>query len=186
MSRKMSDLKPGFRAEVKTLLKSCKDKGVETKPFFTLRTPEEQARLWRQSRSTQEVKDAIASLDRDGAPYLAKVLRDVGPHYGQPVTNALPGNSWHQWGKACDCYWLVETGKAEWSSAKKITLPDGTKGNGYRIYADLAKAQRLTAGGFWTSPKDWPHVQQHAESSPCKLQSWPDIEKAMKKKFGEG
>ncbi len=185
MSRRVSDLTTAFRKDVKTLRDACKTKGVEMKPYFTLRTPEEQAKLWRQSRSSQQVKDGIAQLKKDGAPYLAQVLKDVGPQQGTPVTNALPGNSWHQWGKACDCYWLLDD-SAEWSTAKKITLPDGTQQNGYRLYAQVAKEQGLTAGGFWTSLKDWPHVQHPADSSPRRLYSWAEIDEAMKKKFGGG
>ena len=71
-------------------------------------------------------------------------------------------------GKACNCYWLLDD-SAEWSTAKKITLPDGGQHNGYQLYAQVAKEQGLTAGGFWTSLKDWPHVHvRPASGSPSR------------------
>ncbi|GAK49224.1 hypothetical protein U14_00443 [Candidatus Moduliflexus flocculans] len=56
--------------------------------------------------------------------------QSVGPQYGDPVTNALPGCSWHQWNEAVDLFWVID-GKAEWSSKKKIMLQDGSSVNGY-------------------------------------------------------
>lgn len=156
MTRDLSRLAPEFRESVEVLLKRCLDRGVEMVPYCTIRTPAEQARLWRQSRSGATVRAKIAEF-RKSAPFLAAVLGGVGPQFGRHVTNAPPGLSWHQWGEAVDCYWLVE-GKAEWSARRQ-----GAK-NGYRIYAGEAESTptALEAGGWWTSLKDWPHVQRVA------------------------
>lgn len=154
MSRDLTDLVPSFREQVELLLRRCRDRGVEMVPYRTVRTPAEQSQLWRQSRSGSEVRSQIAEF-MEAAPFLAGVLEGAGPQFGRHVTNALPGLSWHQWREAVDCYWLVD-GKAEWSARRR-----GAK-NGYRIYAGEAEAAGLEAGGFWSSIKDWPHVQRVA------------------------
>lgn len=180
MSRDINDLISEFRDKAVALLASCRQAGIEMVPYFTLRTPEEQAKLWRQSRSAAEIVAMISELRGHGANYLADVIESVGPQFGDPVTNAVPGNSWHQWGEALDCFWLVD-GKAEWSIHKKI---DGK--NGYRTYAGTASEAGLTAGGHWPSFKDWPHVQLRSASSPKGTGlSWAEIDTEMRVKFGD-
>jgi peptidoglycan L-alanyl-D-glutamate endopeptidase CwlK len=178
MAADLNQLIPEFKATVVELISLCKQRGVEMRPYFTIRDPFEQARLWRQSRSTEEIQQKISEFERDGAEFLAHCLRSVGPQYGDHVTDSPPGFSWHQWGEALDCFWVVD-GRAEWSAKKTI---NGL--NGYRVYADIAKELQLTPGGFWTSLKDWPHVQLRAISNPGKVMSLVDINAKMKARFG--
>ena len=105
-------------------------------------------------------------------------LESVGPQNGAHVTNAPPGYSWHQWGEAMDCFWLVN-GNAEWSTRKKIN-----GNNGYRVYADIAVSLDLNAGGFWRSFKDWPHIQLRQHSSPKSVFSITQVNEQMKRQFG--
>lgn len=179
MSIDVSLLVPDFRDKLNSLMSACQGQGVEMRPYFGIRSPFEQARLWRQSRSSEEIALKIAGLRGQGAPFLAHCLESVGPQNGAPVTNAIPGLSWHQWGEAVDCSWVV-AGKTEWSTQKKV---DGT--NGYRVYAEQAQALGLDPGGFWKSLKDWPHVQLRAASSPLKVYSLVEIDKAMMERFAE-
>jgi hypothetical protein len=88
------------------------------RPYDTLRSPFEQAKLWRQSRSTQQINAQIAEFTNAGADFLAHCLKSVGPQSGKPVTYAPPGLSWRQWGKSMDAFWLVN-GDAVWSITKK-------------------------------------------------------------------
>ncbi len=178
MAADLDQLVPDFRPVVINLLFRCMQRGVEMRPYFTLRDPFEQARLWRQSRSTAQIEAKIAEFEQDGADFLAHCLRSVGPQHGDPVTNTPPGFSWHQWGEAVDCFWLVD-GKAEWSARKTI---DGL--NGYHVYAEEAAQLELTPGGHWRSFKDWPHVQFRAASNPGKLMSVTDIDVQMRMRFG--
>ncbi len=178
MAANLDQLIPEFRPKVVELLARCIQRGVEMRPYFTLRDPFDQARLWRQSRSAEEIQQKIAEFEKGGADFLAHCLESVGPQHGGPVTNTPPGFSWHQWGEAVDCFWLVN-GAAEWSSQK---LVNGI--NGYRVYVDLAKDIQLTPGGLWTSLKDWPHVQFRSVSNPGKIMSLSQINKAMKARFG--
>ena len=179
MSRDLNDLVPDFRIQVEQLLAECESSGYTMKPFFTLRTPFEQGKLWRQSRSGQQVFQKINELKNMGADFLAYCIESVGPQQGRHVTNAIPGMSWHQWGEAVDCYWLLN-GTAEWSTRKKINNV-----NGYANYAMLAKTHGLDAGGHWSSFKDWPHVQFRGVSHPGKLFSLKEINEEMEKRFGD-
>lgn len=177
MSRDLDDLTADFRGVLDDLLENCRRRGVEMRPFFTLRNVVEQAALWRQSRSSQEVETEIARLEAADAQFLAQALRDAGPQSGRWATNAIPGYSWHQWGEAVDCFWLVD-GKAEWSARRQI---DGQ--NGYEIYANEAERLGLTAGGHWKTAKDWPHVQLQGHSSPGAVFTLAQINAAMRERF---
>jgi hypothetical protein len=178
MSRDLADLNADFRPTVETLLRNCRDRGCEMRPFFTLRSAAEQAILWRQSRPSQQINAKIAELEQAGAPFLAQVIRDVGPANGRHVTNAIPGLSWHQWGEAVDCFWLLDD-EAEWSSRRRV---DGR--NGYHVYAEEAQRLDLDAGGLWRSFKDWPHVQLRKVASPARIYGYPEIDAEMRARFG--
>lgn len=179
MAVALNGLETGFRQQVEELLRQCLEGGVEMRPYTGVRTPEVQAKLWRQSRAKEEINAAIARLKQSGAPFLASVIDGVGPQHGPHVTNALPGLGWHQWGEAVDCFWALN-GTAEWSTTK---LADGL--NGYKFYAGKAKLLGLTAGGFWTSFKDWPHVQLRTAGSPVTAGvTVAEIDEEMKKRFG--
>lgn len=182
MSRDLSLLEPEFRGDVEGVLGECEGLGVTMRPFFTLRDPFEQARLWRQSRPIMQIMAKVAELEAAGAEFLAHVLVVVGPQFGRHVTNAIPGLSWHQWGEAVDCFWLVD-GEAEWSTRKKRPIADGREVNGYRLYGELAVEAGLTSGGFWTSLKDWPHLQKRSKGVRTFF-DLPAISAEMEARFG--
>ena len=177
MSRELDDLLPEFRNSVLQLLQNCNQSGYEMRQFYTLRTPFEQGILWRQSRSTAQIDQKIGELRSNHAEFLAHCIESVGPQNGRHVTNAIPGFSWHQWGEAVDCFWLVN-GDAEWSTRRKINGK-----NGYVNYGTIAKAMGLTAGGFWSSFRDWPHVQMRKESNPGRVFDLAEIDREMMDRF---
>jgi len=84
-----------------------------------------------------------------------------------------------QWGFALDCFWVVD-GQAEWSVKR---LVNGK--NGFQVYAAVANQIGLTAGGLWTSLKDWPHVQMSRAASPLGEFTLEQIDAAMKSRFGQ-
>jgi peptidoglycan L-alanyl-D-glutamate endopeptidase CwlK len=182
MSRDMKDLIADFRSDVEEVLAACRQLGIEMRPYFTLRDPWEQAKYWRQSRSIEEIQTAIRDLEQKGAPFLAHILHSVGPQFGDHVTDALPGTSWHQWGEAVDCFWLLD-GEAEWSTRKKVTLADGREMNGYRLYGEEGVKRGMISGGFWSDLVDWPHLQKQS-GSVLNHYSWPEIDREMRKRFG--
>jgi peptidoglycan L-alanyl-D-glutamate endopeptidase CwlK len=174
----IDDLDTEFRAKLEIVLNECAGTGVDMMPYAAIRSPFDQGRLWRQSRSKAEVEEKIASLTARGAPFLAHCIEAVGPQFGGHVTDAVPGLSWHQWGEAVDCYWLHD-GKAEWS------IEVGGESNGYRVYAECATKAGLVAGGYWQSIKDWPHLQKRKASNPGSTGlSLVEIDEEMSGRFG--
>ena len=168
-----------FAATVEGMLKTLSADGVDMRITAGLRPPAEQARLWRQSRGAEEARAAVAHLKACGAPYLAGVLETAPVLAGPEVTKSLPGLSWHQWGEAVDCVWIVE-GKPEWSVTRLVN-----RENGYHAYAHAAEAAGLHAGGLWPRFKDWPHVQQRIHPSPLAAGlSWKTIDDTLLKRFG--
>lgn len=177
----LSDLNlliPEFRTKIQELITLCNTAGIEMRPVSIIRSPFEQAKLWRQSRTGEEIKLKIKYLEKSGAVFLAHCLESVGPQSGKHSTNALPGFSWHQWGEAIDCMWVID-GRSEWSLLKKV---GGI--NGYRVYTDIAVNLGLIPGGLWKRIKDWPHVQFRCDASPGKVMSLLEIDAEMKSRFG--
>ncbi|HEX8692178.1 MAG TPA: M15 family metallopeptidase [Longimicrobium sp.] len=178
MAASLDDLVPDFRPAAEELLARLRSRGIEMRPNETLRDPFKQARFWRQSRSIETIRERARELRSAGAGFLAFCLESVGPQHGRHVTNALPGLSWHQWGEALDCFWVVD-GRAEWSEDRFV---DGV--NGFREYASAARAMGLTAGGFFTSLKDFPHVQLRPAANPRSMFSLREISNEMERRFG--
>ncbi len=87
MSRELSKLLPEFREHVEGLLDDCEASGYPMRPFFTVRTPFEQARLWRQSRSTRQIHAKLAELEAAGASFLACAQHGRTPAGGSPATS---------------------------------------------------------------------------------------------------
>jgi peptidoglycan LD-endopeptidase CwlK len=90
------------------------------------------------------------------------------PHW---LTNALPGEGWHQWGLAADCYCYRDGNLVQ----------DGSD-HAYASYADAAKALGLTAGFFFPQ-RDSGHVQLPAEGGATARHSWAEIDAEMQKRF---
>jgi len=172
MSRKLEVLNNDFCPIIKGVLVTVLEKGHELRPFYTIRTPAEQSKLWRQSRTTEEIRRVADRLVHEGADGMARILLLVGPQSGRWATNALPGQSWHQWGEAIDCMVISEFGRAVWSSGHP----------GYQVYAEEAKKQALVAGFFWKK-RDAVHVQYRSESVRASY-TWKEINETMLTRFG--
>lgn len=178
MAANLKLLVPELRQKATQLIANCLAKGCELRPNYGLRDPWDQARLWRQSRSIEEIDKQIAEFESAGADFLVDCLRSVGPQQGDHATDTPPGYSWHQWGEAMDCFWVVN-GKAEWSTTKK----NANGVNGYQLYANEAELLGLTAGGHWPKFKDWGHVQLRVTANVGKVFSTVQIDQEMRKRF---
>lgn len=169
-------LDPDFKRDVLDLVSTLKlSHGIKMVPYYWVRDPFEQGKLWRQSRSGSEVRAKIAYLKNKGCDFLAHCIESVGPQNGPSVTNAIPGLSWHNYGQAVDCYWS-KNGKAVWSHTE-----DGDR-NGYRIYARVAEEKGLVSLGQrygW----DWVHVQKSEYSSPLKILTLNQIDQKMRELY---
>jgi peptidoglycan LD-endopeptidase CwlK len=172
MAADLNLLVPDFRSKVDLVLAECLKRGHELRPFFTLRSLASQAQLWRQSRSSEEIAAKVAVM-KAASPWLANILASQPPTHGKWATNALPGQSWHQFGEAVDCF-VFKNGSAIWDASHP----------GYVNYALIAQDHGLTAGRFWKgNDSDPPHVQLRKDSSPLHIMSWTQIEAEMRKRF---
>lgn len=157
-----------FRPKVERVIALAAAQGIGLVPYFGARSIEDQARLWRRSRSDNEALEAVAMLNSAGASRLAAALVSVGPQQPGPwATNALPGASWHQFGQACDLY-VERAGKACWNTADL----------GYAVLRDAAQAVGLTSGAGWKKP-DPDHIQASSYASPLDSMSWAEIDARM-------
>lgn len=169
-----------FKTKFEAAIEATSRRGIEMRPYYGVRTPLQQAALWRQGRTRVEITDKMAFLKAQSAPYMASCLESAGPQDGRKVTNALPGASWHNWGEAMDSFWVVN-GTSEWSTTKQI---NGL--NGYVVMAQEAAKIGLTPGGYFKSIKDWPHIQLRPEASPNATgMSWAQIDLIMYDRFGK-
>lgn len=114
-------LEPSFQADARLLLSSFRGTlgpAYDFKITTTLRSPWEQAILWRRGRSAETVRETVDHLLAEDAVWIAGCLSVVGPQFGSFRTKALPGQSWHQYGKALDLlvrdnslfdWWIVDS-----------------------------------------------------------------------------
>lgn len=137
MSTDLADLHPQFRAAVESVLAVLRTEGLFFRPYFTRRDPVTQARLWRQSRSAAVVRAQVEQLRRQGCDFMVACFDRAGPADGPWATNALPGQSWHQFGEAVDCYRVDATGSADWERRQ------------YARYGQIANAHGLFWGGHF-------------------------------------
>ena len=151
-SRRLEDLVPEAEEMAKRHILLCAEAGIELLIYCTLRDTHEQARLYRQSRTKEQVQAKIDQLKAKGFPALAQILKEVGPQKSGPkVTGAGPGESFHQYSRAYDCV-PVLNGQAVWS----------TSGEGGKLWAkvgQLGKKCGLEWAGDWTSFREFPHFQ---------------------------
>ena len=155
MSKDVNLLDKDFQHKLKLLMANCELKGIVIKPYFTTRTPLEQMKLWRQGRSGSMIQAKIKELKGLDCDYLAELLEKAGPQNGDKVTNALGGQSWHQYGLACDFMWIRENGNVDWSLNSK----DKNGNNGYLIMHEEAHKLGLFSVYLSTGVLDGCHIQ---------------------------
>lgn len=165
IDRSLDDVVPAMKAKYALLQANCAAKGVRIQAYFTLRTPQQQAALWRQSRTASQVAAGIAKLRAQGCGFLADCIDKAGPSSGAWATNALPGYSWHNWGMAVDSMILNPQGHAVWGSNSENAADRALAQNGLKVLAAEAVALGLTAGYNFSTP-DMDHVQLPAKEVP--------------------
>lgn len=159
-SRKLEDLTPDTLVKAQRMLKACDDAGINVLVYCTLRSLEEQAKLYRQSRSWAKIKEKMRSLESRGFGFLANVLDSVGPCSGPHTTYAGPGESFHNYAEAFDCV-PMNGGRCLWSYKNNQEYWDAMICAG--------KMAGLTAGGVdFGRFKDRPHFQLRSGSNPLR------------------
>ena len=122
-STKIIDLKPIMRPLASAFLKAAEVEGLAMIITCTFRSMEEQAELYKIGRTKP----------------------------GRKVTNALPGQSSHNYGLALDGVPLYH-GKPAWkTTGEELKL--------WNLYGELAEAAGLEWAGRWTRFREFPHVQ---------------------------
>jgi len=177
VSRNIDDLRRTFRPKARELIHNTRTAGFEVVPYFTLRTPAEQAKLWRMTRGRVEIGNKLQTLYDAGALYIANVIEAVGMQFPGDgitghVTNAVPGESWHNWGEAMDVYLKVDGG-IEWGEHE-----------GYNAYGTAAEEAGLTWGGMWDVPNDPGHVQAPPMSPTDYMGDLREVSAALERKYG--
>lgn len=171
----LSTLDPTFSGKVTEFLAALAAKGVTMRPYFGIRTAQQQAKLWRQGRTATEIDAQVAKLQDEGCHFLADCIEMAGAQNGQRVTNAIGGLSWHNYGLALDCEWIVN-GAVEWSTSALGAL------NGYKVYDAMAPQFGLISGQHWG---DFDHVEMTKARSPLGQYTMQEIDAMMRSKFGE-
>jgi peptidoglycan L-alanyl-D-glutamate endopeptidase CwlK len=124
MSRKIEDLVPAVQQRAKALVKAAKDAGIDLLITSTYRSNEEQAALYAQGRTKP----------------------------GAIVTNARPGDSYHNWRCAFDVVPL-RNGKPVWGTS-------GPDGDLWRKIGEMGEAVGLEWAGRWTGKlREMAHFQ---------------------------
>jgi len=149
MAIDFTKLDPTFTPLLQQLLANMTALGHTVNPYYGIRTLQQQARIWRQSRSTAQVNAEIAMLQANGAPYAASVLQSVGPQPNGPQVTNTYIYSYHLIGRACDIF------------------VDGDMAGGpvYDVLAAQALLVGLTPGRNFSTP-DSDHVQLGAAELP--------------------
>ena len=120
------------------------------------RSPQEQAKVYRRSRTWAEIVAKISWYEESGFDMMARCLEDVGPQHGtvgQHRTWVGPCESWHQYQQALDAVPVLD-GQLCWtypaeSDAERVV---------WKTYEALIGQEALSWGGHWKNP-DACHVQ---------------------------
>jgi peptidoglycan L-alanyl-D-glutamate endopeptidase CwlK len=153
-SRSLEDLQPKFERQVRALQDRAAKTGLDLLIYCTLRSAEEQAKLYRQSRPTRDIRDVAERLRTQfERPHLGELLLSVGPQYGPHVTNAAPGMSVHQYGLAIDAV-PMRGGKPVWGTKDENDMAL------WQQYGAIAADELgLEWAGRWNHFREFPHVQ---------------------------
>lgn len=173
----LENLEKGFAETVSKLLNNCRSKGVEIQLREGIRNTFAQAVYWRRSRSREELENKIVELKSMNADFLAYCLFVVGEQEGSHATDAIPGLSWHQYGLAVDCAWILN-GKVCWDNSN---LHDGL--NGYEVLAIEAEKLKVQSGHLWSSIRDSGHLQAPVVPSPLHMYSLQKINSLMQERY---
>lgn len=147
-----------MRGLTRRWLDACSADGLSVLVYCTLRTPEEQAVLYRIHRSAEQVERGVRRLMALGLERQARVLAEAAPQVGGPgprATNALPGLSFHQahfleseWGALALDFVPIVAGRPRWKDAAL-----------YERAAALAEGVGLTWSGRWATFHETAHLQ---------------------------
>lgn len=170
-SRQLNDLEPETRTQAYRLQAALNAARLNVVMYCTLRTIDEQARLFRQGRSIEMIREKIQELRELGRADLAKVIEDVGPQYGKRiVTMAGPGQSLHNYGMAIDSVPLLG-GKPAWNPNDGTN--DEAEMSAWKRYGEIAEDCGFEWAGRWKWFREMPHIQTRGVDWRELISSYP-------------
>lgn len=134
-SRNLDDLTPDTRSKAQAFSAACHNAGIDLLFTSTYRDHESQAALYAQGRTTG----------------------------GKIVTNAKPGQSWHNWRCAMDVVPL-RNGKPVWGTS-------GEDGKLWEQVGKLGESVGLEWAGRWKSFRELAHFQNAQGYTIAQLQA---------------
>lgn len=136
-------MNPVVKASALEMVKHAYNEGITVQISAGYRSLEEQANLYGQGR--------VYSYKGKNYSNLAKTI----------VTNAKPGQSYHNYGLAIDFFIVSEDGRrAIWTVNEK-----------WQRVAAIGKSLGFKWGGDWSSSKDYPHLEMTGGLSYTQLQA---------------
>lgn len=152
-------LHPDAAGKLQEFVQACADNGHDLLVYCGYRSLEEQARLYRQGRTALAIGQKIDKLRAAGFGFLGDIIAGVGPQKGDKVvTDAAPGESFHNYGMAIDAVLLIN-GKPDWDVKDVLA---------WRAVGDIALAMGVEWAGRWTSFKEMVHFQVGRGANPLK------------------
>lgn len=140
MSRRIEDLTLAVQQRAQALVKAARDAGIDLLVTSTYRSNEEQAALYAQGRTKP----------------------------GAIVTNARPGDSYHNWRCAFDVVPL-RNGKPVWGTS-------GSDGDLWRKIGEMGEAVGLEWAGRWTGKlREMAHFQYTGGLTLAQLKAGKEI-----------
>lgn len=170
-SRKLEDLVPEMQEKAQAVIEYCLNLEVEINIYCTLRSLEEQASLFMQSRTEFEIADKKNRYINRGYTFLADIFDNV-PHkivqLGKHVTNCGPGESFHNYREAWDAAPTTSDGNLDGIANGKIIWDYNKNKADWDIYGQAVVDCGLIWAGNWTSFKELPHAQLREGGNPLK------------------
>ena len=171
-SRNLNRLVDEVKEKALLVQEACKEAaGFDLLIYCTLRPLEEQAVLYRQSRSRKQIDAKITSYRRRGFGFIADILQNVGPCYGKHVTNAGPGESWHNFAEAWDAVPLIG-GKPAWNYLEAREYWDA--------YGEAVRQVGMNWAGDWITFREYPHAQLRPGGNPLKILAPDEVNTILK------
>jgi hypothetical protein len=174
-SRSLDDLVPEFQEKIQQMIENVAARGIKIVPYSTLRSPLIQAQNYCIGRTDTQILNIIRTFQNLGCENLRVIMqfalstRKKTTIKQKIITNALPGQSWHNWGEAVDCYVENPPGKADWNHPE-----------GYKIMQEEAEKLGLTSGGSFKRLVEPVHTQLRPGSPPA---SWYQFDQILAKRF---
>jgi len=122
---------------------------------------QQQAKLWRRSRTDNEIDHGIFELEQENCPFLAEVLRRANSPAGVAVTGDMPGFTWQNFGEEVEIH-----------STSHSIATDLMK---------IAKKYDLTVGESFLGNVS---LRKSPFSTPLEVYKASEIDKLMQEKWG--